>query len=144
MSTRATIQLLQSAYVALSAIDDNHPLLVQLHRALCAPAAFAISRSNRPDHDFAIELPSGTTVTLPATADAIKEVVSWLGQYDKLAHEARTNTNIGLAQARFFANLGVGTRVSPVQYDIDKTLRVKRYDERGQELLPTLSLDDLD
>lgn len=81
-------------------------------------------------HVFEIELPSGCHVTLPGTLDTLVALNDWIRQRENELEKARDTQS----HKNIISRLGVGTKASPVQYDIDKALvagKYRRFNEQG-------------
>ncbi len=144
MSTNQLISTLRLARQTIAELTpDDDALLAMIDSALLAPAAFTIGVAKRPGKDLSVELPSGAHIEMVASHDAITQLMLVLRTYDSEAAAARQGPNSGQAQAAFFAKHGVGHKVSPIQHEYDKRL-LKKYNQSRKEILPVLTLADLD
>jgi len=81
-------------------------------------------------HVFEVELPSGCHVSLPGTLDTLVALNDWVRQRENELEKARSEKS----HRNIISSLGVGTKASPVQYDIDKALvsgKYRRFNEQG-------------
>lgn len=142
MSTASLLEVLQSTRDLLEQLSPDGPhnaeintLLAKIDYELSHPPGLTIGpatgkTSLEKGHVFEIELPSGTHVSMPGTMDTLVALNDWIRQRENELEKTRGEQS----HRNVVMGLGVGTKASPVQYDIDKALvagKYRRFNEQG-------------